>query len=267
MRAGIAVTILIADYHAELCVRSRPGSTQRIAEKTTYYEIVLKSMIELLAPEFTPTVRIVRGSSFQTSHEYVTDLFRASRVVMSTDAQKTGSDNMKTTGSVAGSLYPIMQMLDEQYLDADIFCGGIDQQRISAFSRRMMPKLGYRPRIHLLAPLIVGIRRESLAKSGDFCNETVRPKMSASDPTSRIGVLDTPDEIRRVIDAAYCGDEPHDNSLIEICQGLGLKNGFIIPDEQPAAIKARIADEIIELLAPLRTDANLAAQDACEYRF
>lgn len=284
MRAGIAATVLIADHHAELGARS---GIFRITEKTAYYETVLKSLIELLAPEFAGAVRFVRGSSFQTSPDYVKDLYRAARMITTTDAQKTGAGNAKSTGSVASALYPIMQMLDEEYLGADICCGGVDQLRIATFSRRMLPKLGYLPRIHLLTPMVTGIRGKPLAWTGEHCDApgrflpvrlpASRPKMSASDPISRIGVLDSPDEIRRAVNRAFCGRsvgvgdtftyDPDDNSLIEMCQGLGLKNGFVTPGEHPAALKARIANEIIELLAPLRTDANLAAEAACEYRF
>jgi tyrosyl-tRNA synthetase len=59
-----------------------------------------------------------------------------------------------------------------------------------------LPKLGYKPRIHLLNPIIQGL---SPVKTN---GETT--KMSSSDPNGKIDVLDTPKEIKKKVSKAYC---------------------------------------------------------------
>lgn len=250
LRAGVHVSVLIADVHATL------EKTPKTPERSAYYSAVIRSMLRLYATEDeVASVDFVLGSSFQSGSDYVADLYRATTVVAVAEAQKAASENVKSSGrpSCAGLLYPIMQMLDEEYLRADIFCGGVDQRRISVFSRATMPVLGMRPRIHLLTPMVSGIRRKPLKASSAL-------KMSASADSSRIGVLDSPEEIRKVIFSAYASPEnPNDNSIREICAAIGIACNA---DEHPLDMKERVSCELAKMLASLRTAENLELQAA-----
>jgi tyrosyl-tRNA synthetase len=43
-----------------------------------------------------------------------------------------------------------MQCLDEQYLDVDAQFGGVDQRKIFALAKEILPKVGFRERAHLM---------------------------------------------------------------------------------------------------------------------
>lgn len=53
---------------------------------------------------------------------------------------------MSTAPLMSNLLYPILQALDEQYLDVDTQFGGVDQRKIFMFARANLPKIGYQKR-------------------------------------------------------------------------------------------------------------------------
>ncbi len=59
--------------------------------------------------------------------------------------------------TLSGLSYPLLQVLDEVYLGADAELGGQDQRKIFMLSRDHIHKLGYRPSIHLMNPMIPSI--------------------------------------------------------------------------------------------------------------
>ena len=54
--------------------------------------------------------------------------------------------------------YPIMQCLDEQYLDVDAQFGGVDQRKIFALAKEILPKVGFRERAHLMNSVCIQSR-------------------------------------------------------------------------------------------------------------
>lgn len=68
------------------------------------------------------------------------------------DAKKAGAEVVKQVQNplLSGLLYPLLQSLDEQYLNADAEFGGVDQRKIFTFSEKYLPVLGYEKRIHLM---------------------------------------------------------------------------------------------------------------------
>ena len=75
----------------------------------------------------TDKLRFVLGSSYQKSPEYIMDLYRLSSLVSEHDARRAGAEIVKQSdgsGPLSGLLYPLLQVLDEQYLDVDVQFGG-----------------------------------------------------------------------------------------------------------------------------------------------
>ena len=102
-----------------------------------------------------------------------------SRVNVPSEVVKLG-DSPK----LSGYIYPLMQALDEQYLDVDMQLGGNDQRKIMVLAREKLPKIGYKKRIELLNPLMPGL---------------VGKKMSSSVAASKIGLLDTEKQVEKKI--------------------------------------------------------------------
>lgn len=80
------------------------------------------------------------------------DVYRLCSMVTEHDAKKAGAEVVKQVQNplLSGLLYPLLQSLDEQYLNADAEFGGVDQRKIFTFSEKYLPVLGYEKRIHLM---------------------------------------------------------------------------------------------------------------------
>jgi len=158
--------------------------------------------------------------------------------------------------------------LDEQYLGADIQYAGADQRKIFGFARESHPKLGYKKRIEIMTPMLPGI---------------MGGKMSASDVSSKIDLLDSPETISDKINKAYCPEgvledngimifmkyvimvlksDRGDKFMVERSEKFGgnieysnyeeLEKDFVAKSLHPADLKKALAAELSNLLEPVR---------------
>ena len=187
LRAGCSVKILLADIHGFLDNLKAP--IELVNYRAKYYEHVITALLKAVN---VPIERLtfVLGSTYQLSSEYTMDLFRLSSVVTEHDARKAGAEVVKQVESplLSGLLYPLMQALDEQYLDVDAQFGGVDQRKIFTLASETLPKLGYKERAHMMNPMVPGL---------------AGGKMSASDPDSKIDLLDNPDAVTKKLKKAH----------------------------------------------------------------
>lgn len=199
-KAGIHNKILVADIHAALDDLKTPWD--KIGVRGDYYQ----KCIELSFP-WKKKPKFVRGSSFQFKKEYMNDVLKLSTISTVTRATRAASEvtRMKNP-KVSELIYPLMQSLDEQYLDVDIQLGGSDQRHIFAYAREYLPKIGYKARVEVMCPLIASLKGPGT-------------KMSASLPETHIKVHDSEDDLKRKIMNAYCpAGEVKDNAIIQLYQ-------------------------------------------------
>lgn len=187
LRAGCAVKILLADIHGFLDNLKAP--IELVNFRAEYYKYVITALLKAVNVPID-RLQFVLGSSYQLSARYTMDLFRLSSVVTEHDAKKAGAEVVKQVASplLSGLIYPLMQSLDEEHLDVDAQFGGVDQRKIFALAAEALPKIGYKERAHLMNPMVPGL---------------AGGKMSASDPDSKIDLLDTPDIVKKKIKKAY----------------------------------------------------------------
>jgi len=187
LRAGCTVKILLADIHGFLDNLKAP--IELVKFRAEYYKFVVTSLLKSVN---VPIERLefVLGSSYQLTAEYTMDLFRLSSVVTEHDAKKAGAEVVKQVenATLSGLLYPLMQALDEQYLGVDAQFGGVDQRKIFTLAAEQLPKINYKERAHLMNPMVPGL---------------AGGKMSASDPDSKIDVLETEDVVRKKLKKAH----------------------------------------------------------------
>ena len=191
LEAGCEVTILFANLHAYL---DNMKTTWELLEKRTqYYEFIIREMLKLVNVPLDK-LKFVKGTDFQLSKEYNLDMYKLSALTSTRDAQKAGAEVVKQSDNpkMSGLLYPLLQALDEVYLDCDAQFGGTDQRKIFMFAAENLPRVGYEKRAHLMNFLIPG-----LGESG---------KMSSSEPNSKIDFEDTDEIIRKKINKAYSVD-------------------------------------------------------------
>jgi tyrosyl-tRNA synthetase len=123
LAAGCDVVVLLADIHGFLDNLKAP--IELVEHRVKFYRFVISSILESVG---VPTERLefVQGSSYQKSPEYVMDLYKLCSVVSEHEAKKAGAEVVKQSDSapLSGLLYPILQVLDEQYLNVDAQLGG-----------------------------------------------------------------------------------------------------------------------------------------------
>ncbi len=158
------MTILLADIHAFLDNLKAP--IEIVEQRAEYYRFTITAMLKAVNVP-TDKLRFVLGSSYQKTPEYVMDVYRMASVVSENDARRAGSETVKQSANppLSGLLYPVLQILDEQYLDVDAQFGGMDQRKLFTAAKEWLPKLGYRERAHLINPLVPGLQGAKMSSS------------------------------------------------------------------------------------------------------
>ena len=266
LQAGFKVKILLADVHGAL--DNCPWAL--LEKRYDYYSEVITGMLKSAGADIT-NLEFVKGSDFQLRKEYLLDMLKLSTYTTVHDAMKAASDVVKfgDNPKLSGLIYPLMQALDEQYLGVDVQYGGVDQRKIMMFARENLDKVGYKPRIEFMTPLIPGL--------------TATGKMSASDPNSKIDLLEETETIKSKLNKAFCPEKQvEENGVLAFCKYVLMtikedkKEALLIerPEKfggnltiktyselekiysegklHPMDLKVSVAKEIDKLLTPIR---------------
>ncbi|MBV0901214.1 tyrosine--tRNA ligase [Haloarcula salina] len=205
LRAGVEVTVLIADLHAHLDDNKSPFDLLDV--RSAYYETAIEGMIEAAGAD-PEDVEFVRGTDFQLGEEYTLEMYRMAAETTIARSQRAASEVVRESDSpnLGGLIYPLMQTLDVKALDADIAYGGVDQRGIYMLSREVLPDHGGESPVCLFAPLLSGL-------SGG--------KMSASDEASKVNLTDDPETVEEKIGQAFCpAGEVEGNGVLEYLEHL-----------------------------------------------
>ena len=273
LRAGCRVKILLADIHGFLDNLKAP--IELVKFRAEYYKHIIQSLLKTVGVSLEK-LEFVLGSSYQLSSDYTMDIFRLSSVVTEHDAKKAGAEVVKQVENapLSGLIYPLMQALDEHHLGVDAQFGGVDQRKIFALAQEVLPKINYKERAHLMNPMVPGL---------------AGGKMSASDPDSKIDILDTAEIVRKKLRKAYAAaKEVEGNGIVSFVEyvllpisalgdpeGKGtfackrregegeplvyhdiktLKEDYLADRLTPQLLKGGAADALVELLAPIQAE-------------
>ena len=187
LKAGFKVKLLLADLHGAL--DNTPWDV--LDARYNYYKKLMPLMFKSVGAD-VKNFEIVKGSDFQLKKEYISDVLKMSTFTTVRDCNKAASEVVKfgDNPKLSGLIYPIMQSLDEVYLNVDVQYGGLDQRKILMFARENLPKMGYERRVEIMTPIIPG-----LSEGG---------KMSSSVESSKIDLLDDEKTVNEKIKRAYC---------------------------------------------------------------
>jgi tyrosyl-tRNA synthetase len=273
LQAGMDVTVLIADLHAHLDDEKSPFDL--LDARTAYYTEAIEGMVDAAGAD-PDRIEFVRGSDFELDEDYALQLLRMAAETTISRAQRAASEVVRESDSpkLGGLLYPLMQSLDVEALDADVAYGGIDQRGIYMLSRELLQDRGGEAPVCMFAPLLSGL-------SGG--------KMSASDESSKVNLNDDPETVDEKLEAAYCpAGEREDNGVLEYLELLvfpildehdetfvierpeeyggdvvyedydALETEFLSGELHPADLKPAAAASISEIIDPVRErlDAN-----------
>lgn len=274
LSAGCEVKVLVADLHAFL--DNMKASLEVVGYRVQYYTRMIKSMLKSMGAPIDK-LKFIVGKDYQLSPEYTLDLFKLSNIVSQNDAKRAGADVVKQVENplLSGLIYPLMQALDEEYLGVDVQFGGVDQRKIFVLAEENLPSLNYKKRAHLMNPMVPG-----LGQGG---------KMSASDPNSKIDLLDDEATVKSKVKKAYAAPgEVEGNGLISFIEYVvfpiaevsgkppsfyinrpdkwggpitytsidELKSDYAAGELAPPDLKMGVTDAINELLQPIREEFN-----------
>jgi tyrosyl-tRNA synthetase len=198
LKAGLKVKVLLADLHAAL--DSVPWEI--LEKRYNYYRKAIILILTSIGVD-TKKLEFVKGSELQLDKKYFHDLLKLSTFSSINDCKRAAAEVVKLgeNPKLSGVIYPLMQALDEEYLKVDIQFGGMDQRKIMVYAREYLPKIGYKPRIELLNPLIRGL---------------VGEKMSSSIESSKIDLLDDEETVKRKINNAECVEGDPNNGIMAL---------------------------------------------------
>ncbi|MFB6189788.1 MAG: tyrosine--tRNA ligase [Halapricum sp.] len=205
LRAGVDVTVLIADLHAHLDDEKSPFDL--LDARSRYYETTIRAMIDAAGAD-PEQIEFVRGSDFELDEDYSLELLRMAAETTISRANRAASEVVRESDSpkLGGLLYPLMQTLDVDALDADVAYGGVDQRGIYMLSREILPDHGGDAPICIFAPLLSGL---------------AGGKMSASQESSKVNLNDSPETVAEKLTDAFCPmGEVEDNGVLEYARYL-----------------------------------------------
>lgn len=271
LKAGCKVKILLADLHALL--DSVPFDI--LEKRYEYYKEAILLLLKTIGVD-VKKLEFVKGSDLQLNKNYFHDLLKLSTFTTVRNSTKAASEAVKSAQGenikLSGMIYPLMQALDEEYLEVDAQYAGLDQRKIMVYAREYLPKIGYEPRIELMTPMIRGL---------------VGKQMSSSIEGTKIDLLESEERIKSKIKKAECEEGNPDNGLMALMEYLFFilkkdkKEKFVVerPEKfggnieykdyeelekdfkskklHPLDLKNSVTKEILNLLKPFRDSKKL----------
>lgn len=266
LKAGFKFTILLADIHAHLDDQKTPF--ELLDCRVRYYREIISAMVNSLGVS-AQNLEFKKGSDFQLDRNYTLDMYKLAALNTFDRCKRAAAEVVRfgENPKLSGFIYPILQALDEQYLDADVQYGGIDQRKILAFARESLPRLGYKARVEVMTPMLPGLRGA---------------KMSSSVESSKIDLMDSPEKVKEKINAANCPIAVEENGVLAFLKYVIMaqkkdKGEYLLVTRQkkfggditydsyekleqdylgkkvhPSDLKSAVAEEVNRLLEPIR---------------
>jgi tyrosyl-tRNA synthetase len=209
---GFEVTILLADWHAYLNDKLG-GDIENIRTCGKY----VKNCFLAFGVK-SKELKFVYATDLLDNIDYWEKVLRISK--------KSSLHRIKRTLTIMGRkenevemdasmlIYPAMQVADIFQLDVDVALGGLDQRKAHMLARDVSEKLGWKKIVAIHTPLLPGLQ-------GGGRMDSIEAKMSKSNPENSIFIHDSPEEVKRKINKAYCPEGGTvGNPIVEICKYL-----------------------------------------------
>ncbi|MFX1503510.1 MAG: tyrosine--tRNA ligase, partial [Promethearchaeota archaeon] len=130
-------------------------------------------------------------------------------------------------------LYPLMQCADIFYLPADICQLGMDQRKVNVLAREIAKKLNKPKPVAIHHHMLMGLNKPP-ASNLTGIDRVIDIKMSKSDPDSSIFMLDSPNDVKRKINKAYCPPKQiKENPVLEYCKYIIFELVDLVEIERP----------------------------------
>jgi tyrosyl-tRNA synthetase len=291
-KAGIDVTVFLADYHS--WINKKLGGDLSTIRKVAggYFKEALKQSLKIVGGN-PDNVKFILGSELYEKKgiEYLETILKISMNTSLSRIKRSLTIMGRKEGEVvdfAQLLYPPMQVADIFALGVNLAHGGMDQRKAHVIALEVGEKVaGYKP-VAIHHHLLIGMHisesiREKILKAKKEGNRELLEegiidiKMSKSKPESAIFIHDSPEDIKRKIERAYCPPKEVElNPILEIANYIllrgkekefeiinaktgerrvytsyaQLENEYKEGKIHPADLKNTVANELIKLLEP-----------------
>jgi tyrosyl-tRNA synthetase len=254
---GIKMKILEATWHAWINDKL-DGNLEMIHKCAKYIEQVLKALkIDKGDVEYIKAEELVNDSEYWRLVISIAKNLSLARVRRAITIM--GRKESESILDFSKLIYPCMQVADIFYMDLDVCLGGTDQRKAHMLAREIAEKKGWKKPIAIHTPLLISLRP---LMSSENLDETDL-KMSKSRPETCIFVHDSPEEIEKKIESAYCPMKVIDmNPVIEICRHvLFAQPGFKLSVERGEKHGGDLYIESFDELVHLYSRGELHPQD------
>ncbi len=293
--AGIDCSIFLADWHA--WINDKLGGDREIIKKIAagYFKEGLKASFKCLGGD-PEKLKFVLGSDlYHHNDNYWASLIDISKHTTLGRMQRSITIMGRKEGEsvdFAKLIYPPMQVADIFIQELNIAHAGLDQRKAHVIARDVALQLKVKPLLNknkdkikpiaLHHHLILGLQKPSIwpipkDKMQELWGSM---KMSKSVPDSAIFITDSPEEIKRKLNKAFCPEnEVEFNSVLDWAKYLIFRNekdklkierpskfggkviynsyrdlekDFLEGKLHPMDLKNAVANELIDVLEPAR---------------
>lgn len=258
-KAGCDFVMLVADWHAWIN-NKLGGDLDKIHTTGDYFVEVWKACGMDL-----DKVKFVNCSAFVNDPEYW------KKVVLV--AKNTTIQRMLRCGQIMGRekeelqqtaqlLYPAMQAADIFHLNVDICQLGMDQRKVNILARELGPRLGWNKPVAVHHHMLMGLLQPPAKTERDKTERTIQLKMSKSNPDSAIFMTDSPEEVERKINNAYCpAKQTEENPILEYCKYIIFEKQKELVIDRPEKFGGEIIIKGFDELAKKYSEGKLHPQD------
>lgn len=278
VKAGVNCTIFLADWHTMINDKLG-GDWDTISKVSKYYEDAFRLVC--------PQAKIVLGSNlYDSKKEYWKEFMRFTKHMSLKRTMRTltimGRSEDESKIDLAKLLYPPMQAVDIHSLDLDIVHAGMDQRKIHMLVREIFPKMNWKVPVAVHHRLLPG-----LSKPTSSDDTKILGKMSKSDPNSGIFIHNSDEEIKNIINKAWCEEgNIQNNPLLEISKNIifhefkemklerpekfggnveyleyeQLESDFSEKKIHPSDLKQTVGDNLVKVISPIRDKLNLSEE-------
>jgi len=230
-KAGVKFKFLVADWHA-WANNKMGGDLEKIQTVGKYFIEVWKSAgMELDNVEFLWASDFVKDDSYWKKVMQVARNATVNRIIRCVEIMGRKENEALQASQI---IYPCMQAADIFHMKADIVQLGMDQRKVNVLAREIGPKLGYWKPVIVSHRMLMGLLPPK-ATEGTAMERAIELKMSKSIPDSAIFMTDSPEEVRRKIEKAYCpAGTVQENPLAEYMKHIIFEKFPNVKLERPA---------------------------------
>jgi tyrosyl-tRNA synthetase len=244
-KAGIKFKFLIADWHAAANLKF--GGDLDVIKKVGDFLIETWKVcnMDLSNVEFVYASDLVKEPSYWELVLKIAINSSLNRVIRCTQIMGRSESEKLAASQI---LYPLMQAADIFYLPADICQLGMDQRKVNMLARELSKKLNKPKPVAIHHHMIMGLQKPNTDLTGE--DRTIEIKMSKSDPDSAIFMLDSPDDVKRKINKAFCPPKQiSENPVLEYCRYIIFELIDSFEVERPEKYGGNVEYDSFEMLA------------------